>query len=99
MTEEAFRATPLDFLLLEKIPEKGIIGGVHWAGRPVRHLVQEINHEGDVRVTSPMLNSRMRSMKMRGFVVDFQSHGGGNIWARTPDGTAFLKTKEAVLRG
>lgn len=95
-----YNATPLDFLMLEAMPEKGILGGVHWAGRPVKHIRQSINealHEGVEEVGTSTIHSRMRSMKVAGLVEDFQSHGGGRIWARTPAGTVHLGRKAEVL--
>jgi hypothetical protein len=95
-----YQPTPLDFLILEALPDKGIIGGVHWAGRPVRHVLAEINRqlpEGAEAVGVSTMQARMRSMKVAGYVTDFPSHGSGRIWAVTPEGRAFAGRKEEVL--
>lgn len=94
-----YSPTPLDFLILEAIPEKGILGGVHWAGRPSRHIQEDLNeHLGaDTRVGASTIMARLRSMKVAGYVEDFASHGSGRIWARTPEGTAHLARKAQVL--
>jgi len=91
---------PLDFRLLELLPEKGMIGGIHWKGRRTKDMLSELI-EGDQDLasvlTSPMLMARLRSMHVAGYVEPFRSISGGNIWARTPEGSAWLKQKEEVL--
>lgn len=42
MSAKYYKPTPLDFLLLERLPEKGLIGGLHWKGRRARDLRQEV---------------------------------------------------------
>lgn len=94
-----YSPTPLDFVLLEKLPDKGILGGVHWAGRPVKHIRQEINEalpEGVPTLTADAIVARLRSMKIAGFTEDFAATGG-RIWARTPQGLAHLGRKAELL--
>lgn len=93
-------ATPLDFLIVERLPDKGILGGVHWAGRPLKHVRDEINAglpDDAPSVTTATIQSRTRVLKLHGYVEDFPSHGSGRIWAVTPAGREFAVTKEAVL--
>lgn len=96
-----YQPLPVDFLILEALPAKGILGGVHWAGRPVKHVLQDIHDgmpaEAREHVGTSTLMARLRSMKVAGHVEDFASVGSGRIWARTPDGTALLATKSEVL--
>lgn len=97
---EGFRPTPLDFLILEALPEKAILGGVHWAGRPVKHVVADINEStpiGAPLVTSSMAQSRVRSMKVAGYVSDFPSHGSGRIWAKLPAARDLQRRKSELL--
>jgi hypothetical protein len=98
MSGNYYRPTPLDFALLERMPDKGIIGGVHWAGRRVKHLVEDINDgvEPQHAVKTSEVQARMRAMKVAGYVVPFTAVGG-RIWARTPEGAEHLKTKAEVL--
>jgi hypothetical protein len=95
-----YQPTPLDFQMLEAMPPKGILGGVHWAGRPARHLQEDINDalpDGVKPLGTSTIQARLRSMKVAGYVEDFQAHGGGRIWARTTEGSAFLARREQVL--
>jgi hypothetical protein len=95
-----YRPTPLDFEILAALPPKGILGGVHWAGRPARHVREQINErlpEGTPPVKVSTIQARLRSMKIAGYVEDFQSHGSGRIWALTTDGREHLGRREEVL--
>lgn len=90
---------PLDFAVLERLPDKGILGGVHWAGRPVKHLVDEINQAAGAEgahVDNNMVTSRLRSMKIAGLVEVFPATGA-RIWARTTAGRELLGRREEVL--
>lgn len=97
--ETYYSPTPLDFLLLQALPQKGVLGGVHWAGRPARHVRDEINEalESGVVVAVSTVQARLRSMKVAGHVEDFPSHGSGRIWARTVSGSELLSRREEVL--
>jgi hypothetical protein len=95
----------VDFLLLEKLPDKGMLGGIHWNGRRVKDLVDEINESlnNGLKVTSSFVQARLRAMHVAGYVSKHpgsssQENGGGqNVWARTLAGQEFLKTKASVL--
>lgn len=94
-----YSPTPLDFEILARLPEKGIIGGVHWAGVQVRHIVRDINAglpDGVDRLTENGVSSRLRSMTYPGYVENFAAVGG-RIWAKTPEGAAFERTRAEVL--
>jgi len=96
-----YKAQPVDFILLEKLPEVGMIGGIHWKGRQVKDLRQEIIDGGvDAGlVTNPFITARIRSMSLEGLVKQFGGHNSGNIWARTEKGTAFLARRDEILGG
>lgn len=94
--EPKFEAWPLDFVILEKIPEKGMIGGVHWRGRQVKDLAEEVKDDVGSTVSTGSLASRLRAMKVAGFVQDFPA-SEGRIWARLEAGTSFLRQKETYL--
>lgn len=89
---------PIDFLLLEGMPEQGTIGGVHWKGRRVADLTVEITEATDTTMTSGFVQGRMRAMKLYGFVADYPATGP-RVWARTPAGSELLGRKEALLNG
>jgi hypothetical protein len=91
-----YRPMPLDFAILGLLPDKGIIGGVHWAGVPARHVVRDINADLPAPVGTPEVTSRLRSMKVGGLVEDFPAVGP-NIWARTEAGVAHLRRRDEVL--
>jgi hypothetical protein len=90
-----YEPTPLDFLLLELLPEQGMIGGVHWKGRRVVDLRNEL---GD-GVTTGNVQGRLRSMHVAGLVDRHVSVGraGVKIWSRTLDGSDLLARKTEVL--
>src|SRR4051812_24039480 len=99
-----YRPQPVDFQLLELLPDKGMIGGVHWRGRQARDIRQEILDHSNGELTPDMLTigfvqGRLRAMTVAGYVESFggSGTGGKNIWARTPDGVAFLEYKDEVL--
>ena len=92
-----YEPMPVDFSILALLPERGIIGGVHWAGVPVRHVTRDVNAEADgATLPGSAVMARLRSMKVAGYVEDFPAVGP-RIWARTPEGSAFLATREEVL--
>lgn len=94
-----YSPVPLDFVVLDLLPEKAIIGGVHWAGVPVRHLVRDVNAtmpQGAAALGESTVSARLRSMKVAGYVEDFKATGG-RIWARTPDGSVHLARRSEVL--
>jgi hypothetical protein len=96
---------PLDFLILEKLPDEGTIGGIHWRGRRIVDLREEINEDlrGEATVNSSELMARLRSMHGGaehgpGLVKPYQGRrNGAKIWARTQRGAEFLRHKEAYL--
>ena len=96
---EYYTPTPLDFAILENLPEKGILGGLRWAGRPAKYVREDINRDApkDLAVTISEVQARLRSMHVEGHIEPFAGSGGSKIWARTEKGTAFLADKEEVL--
>jgi len=92
---------PLDFRLLELLPEKGMIGGVHWKGRRIKDLLAEmVDSEPELAqyLKSSTLMARMRSMHVAGYVEPFGAAGNTSmIWARTMKGSEWLAQKEEVL--
>lgn len=91
-----FEPWPLDFVLLEKLPEKGLIGGIHWRGRQVRDLRDEINDVEGAETTSDQVSARLRALKIAGYTQDFPG-AHGRIWARLQAGSSFLRRKESYL--
>jgi len=92
-----YEPMPADFEILGRLPRAGIIGGVHWAGVPVRHIardVREANPEADVPTT--FIAARLRSMKVAGLVED-RPAVGGRIWAKTPTGVEHEAKREEIL--
>jgi hypothetical protein len=98
-----YRPVPLDFAILEALPDKGMIGGIHWKGLMAKHVRQAIldaipELDGtDLKPTT--VASRLRSMNVEGLVEPFAAIGssGTQIWARTPEGVEYLARKEEVL--
>ena len=92
-----YEPMPVDFEILARIPAAGIIGGVHWAGVQVRHLVRDIREaHPDATITNDLIASRLRSMKVAGFVED-RPAVGGRIWAKTPAGVEHAAKRGEVL--
>lgn len=95
-----YSPVPLDFAMLELLPERGQIGGVHWKGRRAADLVAEIgdrNPEAKGLVTVHQAQSRLRTLRMYGYAEHFPG-ARGKIWARTTLGTELMARKEEVLR-
>jgi hypothetical protein len=94
---------PLDFELLERLPEKGTIGGIHWKGRRVKDLRLEIIEAADLEdpniLPTSLVQARLRSMHVAGFVENFPGSVGNNavIWARTPQGNDHLARREELM--
>lgn len=97
---ENYRPVPLDFLLLAAMPEKGMVGGIHWQGRRVKDLRDQILEENGLargELTSSQVQARLRALAVEGHVENFQSIGKGVIWARTISGSAHLDRKAELL--
>jgi hypothetical protein len=89
---------PLDYKLLELLPDAGIIGGVHYKGRRARDLLKEITSEiGEGILNIAQLQSRLRVLKMNGYAEKFPA-SGGDIWARTSEGVKFLRSNPLFAR-
>lgn len=81
---------PLDTRLLELMPDQGLIGGVHHAGRTVRGMVKQINDDAQqVVVTSAQAQSRARILRELGLAEHYPA-SGGRVWARTAEGKRYL---------
>lgn len=90
LTPDTYVPWPLDIRCLELLPDEGLIGGVHHAGRRVVALVDDINDEaGQKLVSSGQVQGRLRTMKLVGLVKNFPATGG-SVWARTVAGKRFL---------
>jgi len=101
MSKDYFTPLPLDFKLLEMLPAKGMIGGVHWRGRRTGDLYKQlVEAEPELKdyISATSISARMRSLHVAGYVQNFNGSNGQKIWARTPEGEAFLATKEEVLK-
>jgi hypothetical protein len=96
-----YSPTPVDFILLDKLPEVGMIGGVHWKGRRAKDLREEIIEGGVEATLVPMsfIGARLRSMGVAGLVQNYAGGTRGGIWARTPQGTEYLGKREEILGG
>lgn len=99
-----YEPVPLDFVVLDKLPDVGLVGGIHWRGRQVKDLVVEVNEglaeqsAAAPKVQSSEVQARVRELKKAGLVKDFKGGSGGSrIWARTPAGTEFLSKREEYL--
>jgi hypothetical protein len=93
---------PVDFLILAKLPDAGMIGGVHWKGRLVRDIWDEIvknDLNGDrALVASSTVTARLRSMESANLVGSYRANKGGyRIWARTAQGTEHLSNRDEIL--
>jgi exosome complex RNA-binding protein Csl4 len=99
-----YRPMPLDFTILDLLPDRGMIGGVHWRGKRVKDVREQIVNQSDGELTkadlpTTAIAARMRSMTLEGFVENFTTvgSGGGVIWARTPKGLEHLARKDEIL--
>jgi hypothetical protein len=99
---EYYEPVPLDFLILELLPDRGMIGGVHWKGRRVNDLTRELwSRDGldSSILTVQQVASRLRAMNSAGMVASFSAIAGNGvkIWARTPEGTEHLGRRDELL--
>lgn len=95
-----YKPQPVDFVLLEKLPEDGMIGGIHWKGRQLKDLRQEIIDGGVDAGILPLsfVSARMRSMAVEGLVVNRgTTMRSAAIWARTTEGTNYLAKREEII--
>jgi hypothetical protein len=102
MTESGskyFHPQPIDFALLDMMPSKGMIGGIHWKGRRVTDMRQQLLDDGVPAelIKATFIAGRVRSMHVEGLVESFGGANSGLIWARTQKGTDFLATRDQVL--
>jgi hypothetical protein len=92
-----YQPWPVDFPILELLPEDGVLGGVHWKGRRVKDVVDELRDQ-DLDVTSDLVASRMRSMNAGGVTIARPAGGGSaKVWARTTKGSTMLRNKEDYI--
>lgn len=98
-----YQPIPLDFLILDVLPDKGMLGGIHWKGRRIKDVYAEIL-ETQNGLTPAILKvsgvaARVRSMHSAGHVENFGAVGtaGVQIWARTDTGKELLARKTEVL--
>jgi len=98
-----YEPVPVDFLILAKLPDAGMLGGVHWKGRLAKDDHDEITAkelDGDATLLNhSLVMSRMRSMHAAGFVNSYSSGSvnGLKVWARTPAGAEHLARKDEIL--
>lgn len=92
---------PIDFAILDVLPDQGLIGGLHNKGKSVKAFVAEMNKKTGLAgtenaATSTGVSARCRVLREVGYAETFPATGG-RIWARTPQGAEFLKKhKEEV---
>lgn len=86
---------PLDYELLQRMPEEGAMLGYHTLGMTVKHALKELNKDVPLaaRLTAEEVSARVRSMHVVGYVAKVKLLGtGGTLgWQRTPKGTAFYE--------
>lgn len=97
-----YRPLPLDFLILEVIPERGLIGGIQWKGWRVMDILDNLMEREDIDgsiLSTPMIQSRLRSMRIAGYVQSFETTAanGRSVWARSKEGTAHLEKRDEIL--
>ena len=80
---------PLDYAILDKLPDEGSVVGYHPLGRTVRVLAPEF--EG---VDSEQLSGRLKSMELMGLTkgIKVTPVGQGRGWQVTPLGKKLLKS-------
>ena len=78
---------PLDFLLLEELPDEGTtVGGLYQVGESVQSLAKKFTQRSGVDLTTTLIASRMVSLKYHGLSRGVKMLGrnrGGNAWQRT----------------
>jgi hypothetical protein len=94
-----YAPVPVDFILLDLLPDKGIVGGVHWRGIKVADLRINLKEEHDIELHGEGVSARLRTLEHHGFVTQFPGGGAGGsrIWARTPQGAELLSKRDEIL--
>lgn len=82
---------PMDLAVLPLLPPEGaMLGGIHHEGRRVKDLAAQLGEHA----TSAQVQSRLRLMKVHGYVVD-KPATGGRVWQRTEAGARLLQEAQA----
>lgn len=101
-----FEPSPMDFRILELLPEEGLIGGVHWRGRFALDIANDImesipNEDKQyVTINGLTVGNALTHLEKEGLTKQYPgrgSKGGKRIWARTSSGTEFLSRKDEFL--
>jgi hypothetical protein len=89
MSDFKYMPLPADFSLLEKLPDRGMVGGLRWRGRRVKDVRDELLDEAKSSLdgqdlvdfqsvlTSSFIQARFRSMKLAGLVETYSASGVG----------------------
>lgn len=79
---------PLDFVILEALPNQGeLLGGLIPLGRTVPDVVEQVLGGA---LDSPGVSARLRSLEAAGYTNSVKLGKGDRGWQRTPQGVQAL---------
>lgn len=90
MTEPAegryYQAQPMDYAILELLPEENTMLGYHYLGMQVKDVAAKLGHP------SNEIQARMRSMAVAGIVVH-RPLSSNRVWQRTAKGKELFESE------
>jgi hypothetical protein len=105
-----YQPLPADFVLLDKLPDKGMVGGLRWRGRRLRDVRTELLDEAreslegqdlldfEAVLTPNFVFARVRAMHVAELVEPFGSSGSGDSGNKTAIWARTDKGREFLAR-
>lgn len=91
---------PLDYLILEKLPEQGsLFGGLFPLGETVANIAKNLPKLEGKMFPSDIVTSRVRSMQLQGLTLHTKGATSTRIWQRTPRATQLFNAWKEKQRG
>jgi hypothetical protein len=84
---------PLDYLILEKLPEEGtLFAGLYPLGETVANISKNLPKVNGKTFPSTVVTNRIRSMQAQGLTTDTRGATATRIWQRSRHASQLFKT-------